>query len=174
MYADSGKVHDHARSLFQAACKMFDKDGYHITIVIFLRHGQPIDFHELRPMEHGHKFMMMRKLAQHAQKIGADAAVLISESWSALADPAKPYMRAVDSPSRKEFLTATAVSKDGEPLTLEAEIVRDRAKVKLNETSEKVGGVHFAFAQFYVIWKKEIPSHWEAGPVGVDSARKED
>ena len=44
MYADSGKVHDHARSLFAVARKMFEKDGHHITIVILLRGGKPIDF----------------------------------------------------------------------------------------------------------------------------------
>jgi hypothetical protein len=174
LYADSGKVHDHARSLFQTARKMFDKDGYHITIAILLRDGLPVDFHELRPMEHGHKFMMMRNLAQQAQKIGADAAILISESWSAPADPAKPYMRAVDSPARKEFLTATAVSKNGEPLMLRAEILREGKKVTLDETSEEAGGAHFAFAPLYQVWKKGIPAHWTAMPMGVDGGKKRD
>lgn len=172
MYADSGKVHDHARSLFQAARKMFDKDGYHITIAILLRNGQPVDFRELRPMEHGHKFLMMRNLAHQAQKIGADAAVLISESWSAPADSAKPYMRAVDSPARKEFLTATAVSKDAEPLMLRAEILREGKKVTLDETSEEASGAHFAFAPLYEIWKKEIPVHWGAVPTGMGGDKK--
>jgi hypothetical protein len=173
MYADSGKVHDHARSLFQAARKMFDKDGYHITIAILLRNGRPVDFLELRPMEHGHKYIMMRNLAQQAQRIGADAAVLISESWSAPADPSKPYMRAVDSPARKEFLTATAVSKDGEPLTLMAEIIREGKKVTLDETREEIGGAHFAFAQLYEVWKKDRPADWEGVPMGVDGGKKE-
>jgi len=164
IYADSGKVHDHARSLFQTARKMFDKDGYHITVAILLRNGQPVDFCELRPMEHGHKFMMMRKLAQQAQKIGADAAVLISESWRAPADPANPYMRAADSPARKEILTATAVSKDGEPLMLSAEILREGKKVTLGETGEEANGAHFAFAPLYKAWKKKIPAHWNTVP----------
>lgn len=166
MYADSGNAHDHARSLFHAARKMFDKDGYHITIAILLRGGLPIEVRELRPMEHGHKFVMMRNLAQHAQKIGAEAAVLISESWSAPADPAKPYMRAVDSPARKEFLTATAVSKDGEPLMLSAEIVREGKRVQLGETQEEADGAHFAFAPLYGVWKKKIPAHWDAASMG--------
>lgn len=174
MYPDSGNVHDHARSLFEAARKMFDKDGYHITIAILLRNGRPVQFRELRPIEHGHKFMMMRNLAQQAQKIGADATVLISESWAAPADPAKPYMRAANSPARREFLTATAASKDGEPLMLKAEILREGEKVTLDETSEEADGAHFAFAPLYEVWKKEIPSHWGAVPIGVDRVKKED
>jgi hypothetical protein len=34
MFADSGHVHDHVRSLFDVARKMFEKDGHHITIAI--------------------------------------------------------------------------------------------------------------------------------------------
>jgi hypothetical protein len=172
MYAESGKTQDHARSLYAAARTMFEKDGHHITIAILLRGGRPVGMRELRPMEHGHKFMMMRALAQEAQKIGADAAVLISESWSAPANPDKPYMRAVDSPDRKEFLTATAVSKDGEPILLRAEILRDGKTVKLDETREEFGGAHFAFAPLYEVWKKAIPAQWGDMPTGVDGAEQ--
>jgi hypothetical protein len=173
MYAGSGKIHDHARSLFGAARKMFEKDGYHITIVILLRNGKPIDFRELRPMEHGHKFMMMRTLAQRAQKVGADAAVLISETWSAPANPANPYMRAVDSPDREELLTATAVSKDGDPIHLSAEILRDGTKFTLADTIEHTNGAHFAFAPLYDVWKKPIPDHWGDLPKGTDGVGEE-
>lgn len=173
MYADSGKVHDHARSLFVVARKMFEKDGYHITIVILLRDGKPIDFRELRPGEHGHKFLMMRRLAQQAQKIGADAAVLLSETWSAPANPAKPYMRAVDSPDRIELLTATAVSKDGDPLHLSAKILRDGKNVRLADTIEHVGGAHFTFAPLYEVWEKPIPKDWDQLPKGTDGVGEE-
>lgn len=173
MYAESGEIHDHARSLFAAARRMFERDGYHITIVILLRSGKPVDFREMRPAEHGHKFMMMRTMAQHAQKIGADAAVLLSETWSAPANHDKPYMRAVDSPERRELLTATAVSKVGDPLQLQAEILRDDKNVKLAETVEQVGGAHFAFAPLYEIWKRPIPTDWGELPTGTDETGKE-
>ncbi len=173
MYAESGKVHDHARSLFAVARKMFEKDGHHITIVILLRGGKPIDFRELRPAEHGHKFMMMRTMAQHAQKIGADAAVLLSETWSAPANPAKPFMRAVDSPNRRELLTATAVSKVGDPLYLSAEILRNDQIVRLADTVEHVNGAHFAFAPLYEVWKRPIPENWGELTTGTDGAGKE-
>jgi hypothetical protein len=172
MYADSGKVHDHARSLFTVARKMFVKDGYHITMVVLLRGGKPVNVRELRPMEHGHKFLMMRTLAKQAQKVGADAAIMISETWSAPANPAKPYMRAVDSPDRKELLTATAVSKDGDPLHLSAEILRNEKKVTLADTIEQLGGAHFAFAPLYEVWKKPIPKQWGEMPTAVDGAEQ--
>jgi hypothetical protein len=172
MYAESGKTQDHARSLFAAARIMFERDGYHITIAILLRDGRPAGMRELRPMKHGHKFMMMRALAQEAQKIGANAAILISESWSAPANPDKPYTRAVDSPDRKEFLTATAVSKDGEPIMLLAEILRDGKTTKLDETREEFGGAHYAFAPLYEVWKKPIPAQWGYMPTGIDGTEQ--
>ena len=111
MYVESGKAQDHTRSLF-AVATMFEKDGHHITIASLLRDGRPVGMRqELRPMEHDHKFMMMRALAREAQKIGADAAGLISDSWSATADPDKPNVRAVNCPDRKKFLTETAVPR---------------------------------------------------------------
>lgn len=173
MYSETGEVHDHARSLFAVARKMFEVDGYHITIVILLRGGKPVDFRELRPGEHGHKFMMMRSMALHAQRSGADAAILLSETWSAPANPTKPYMRAVDSPERRELLTATAVSKVGNPLHLSAEILRNDQNVRLADTVELVGGAHFAFAALYEIWKKPIPADWGELPLGTDGTSKE-
>ncbi len=172
MFADSGLPEDHARTLFATARKMFEKDGYHITLAILLPDGKPAAFRELRPEEHGHKYMMMRNLAHEAQRIGADSVILISESWSAPANPAKPYMRPVDSPDRRELLTATVVSKAGEPLHLSAEIFREKNKVSLGETHENSGGSHYAFAPFYEVWGKEIPAIWVSGERTADSAEE--
>jgi len=173
MYADSGAPHDNARALFSAARRMFERDGHHVTIAMLLRGGRPAAVPvELRPEEHGHKYMMMRGLAHEAHRLGADAAILIGESWSAPADPSKPYMRAVDSPNRREFLAATVVSKSGEPLHLEAEILRAGQNISLGETREHVGGSHYAFAPFYEVWGREIPVDWMSDGRTSDSTRR--
>lgn len=162
MYAESGETHDHGRALFAAARKLFLKDGYHRTVFIFLRDGKPAEIpRELRPGEHGHKYMMMRSLAHEAQRIGADAAIIIGESWIARFDPTNPYRRAKDAPDRCEALTLTAVSKTGEPLYIQAEIWRKEDKVSLGETREHVGGSQYAFAPFYEVWDKPIPDNWK-------------
>jgi hypothetical protein len=160
MFSKSDKVRDQARSLFETARKMFEKDGYHIMIAFLMRNGRLVDMRELRPMEHGHKFMMMRTLAHLAQRLAADAVILTSETWRAPRNPENPYMRAIDSPERREYLTTAAASKNGEPVMLFAEIMRDGETVKLGETLEGSGGAHFNFAPFYQIWKKPIPTHW--------------
>ena len=142
---------------------MFEKDGYHITVAFLLRDGKPVNIRELRPGEHGHKYLMMRGLAHEVAKRGADAVILISETWSAPADPAKPMMRAADSPDRRELLTGTVVSKAGESLYLAAEIKRNRNAVTLEPTVEGQGGAHFAFAPVYEAWGKPIPADWASG-----------
>ena len=57
-------------------------------------------------------------------------------------------------------MTATAVSKDGDPIHLSAEILRDDKNVMLADTIEHDGGAHFAFAPLYEVWKKPIPENW--------------
>ena len=172
IFGASNATEDRLRSLFATARTMFEKDGYHITITFLLRDGIPVEIRELRPGEHGHKYLMMRSLAHEVAKRGADAVILIGEAWSAPVDPSKPLMRAVDSPDRRELLTGTVVSKTGEPVHLEAEIKRNGKTVTLDPTIEARGGVHFAFAPVYEAWGKPLPADWTRGATS-DSARKE-
>jgi hypothetical protein len=172
IFGASNAAEDRLRSLFAAARTMFEKDGYHITIAFLLRDGRPVDIRELRPGEHGHKYLMMRSLAHEVAKHGADAVILISESWSAPADPSKPMMRAIDSPNRRELLTGTVVSTATEPLDLAAEIKRNGKAVTLDATVEARGGAHFAFAPVYEVWGKALPAGWASGTMS-DGARKE-
>ena len=168
MTFDIGKIHEYTRSLFASVRRVFEKDGNHMMMAILFRNGKPLGVHELRPAEHGHKFIMMRTLAQQAQKLRADASVIISEAWGAPESPTNPYIRAVKSPYRKEFLTITAVSKNGDPIHLSAEILRDGKKFALSDTIEHVNSAPFAFAPLYEVWKKPIPDHWRDVSKGTD------
>ncbi|MEH0195817.1 hypothetical protein V7S57_08775 [Caulobacter sp. CCNWLY153] len=152
------------RSLFATARKMFEKDGHHIMIAFLLRQGKPVDIRELRPGEHGHKYLMMRSLAHEVVIHGADAVIMISESWSAPYNPAKPMRRAADAPDKIELLTGTLVTKVGEPLYLVAQIRRDGRAVKLDTTVERQGGSHYLFAPVYEVWGKPVPKEWIEHP----------
>jgi hypothetical protein len=149
-------VHD----LFAAARRMFEKDGHHIMVVFLLKGAKPVQIMQLRPEEHGQKYLMMRSVAHEVVKCGADAVIVISEVWSAPVDAQNPYMRAADSPNRREALTATLVSKSGEPLHLSASIERGNNRVALGETVKEQGGAHFFFAPVYEAWNREIPRDW--------------
>jgi hypothetical protein len=170
IFGASNAAEDRLRALFATARAMFEKDGYHITIAFLLRDGRPVDIRELRPGEHGHKYLMMRGLAHEVARRGADTVILIGEAWSAPADPSKPMMRAVESPSRRELLTGTVVCKACEPLHLEAEIKRNGKAVTLDPTVEVRGAAHFAFAPVYEAWGKPIPADWWSGATS-DGAR---
>lgn len=165
IFGNSDVAEDRLRSLFATARKMFEKDGYHITVAFLLRHGRPVEIRELRPGEHGHKYLMMRNLAHEVVKRGADAVILLGETWSAPAAPSMPMMRAVDSPHRIELLTGTVVTKAGEPLQLNAEIKRNGKTVRLDATYELRGGAQFAFAPVYEAWGRSLPAEWTGGAV---------
>ena len=96
IFGESDVAEDRLRSLFATARKMFEKDGHHITVAFLLRDGKPVEIRELRPAQHGHKYLMMRELAHEVVRLGADAVILLGETWLAPADPSKPMMRAVE------------------------------------------------------------------------------
>lgn len=173
VFGNSDDIEVQLRTLFQTARTMTEKDGGHITIVFLYRHAKlagvmPLAFESQRD-----KYLIMREVANEAARKGADAAILISESWGAVADPEKPYMRASEAKDREELLTATMVRKNGEPLHLSAKFQREGKALKLGETEELRGGAHFDFAPLYEVWGKTIPDSWMRWVQDTPSVRKD-
>lgn len=146
--------------LFATARVMMAKDGYHVTIMFMFKGKRMLQILELRPEEHGQKYMMMRDLAHDLVRKGADAAILIGEIWGSTYSQADPYRRAADAPDREEALSGTLVSKEGDPVMLYARILRTSDGVALDDTERLAGGAHFMFAPFYEAWGRDIPQEW--------------
>lgn len=115
---------------------------------------------ELRPVEHGQKYLIMRNAAHDLVRKGADTVIMIGEVWRAPYLPSDPYRRAADAPEREEMLVANLVRKAGEPVQLLARMVRKDGRVTAEETHVQRGGAHFLFAPFYEAWGREIPPEW--------------
>jgi hypothetical protein len=152
MFAKSTTMDDHLRTLFDTARRMTEKDGYHITIVFLFRDAKLVQMMPLGPESQMEKYLIMREVANEATRFGADAAILIGETWGAPADPTRPYMRASESEQREEHLTATMVGKTMEPVMLRARFIRTGETVALEGTEEEGGGAHFTFAPLYEAW----------------------
>lgn len=146
--------------LFATARVMMAKDGYHVTIMFMFKGKRMLQMLELRPEEHGQKYLMMRDLAHDLVRKGADTAILIGEIWSSTYSQADPYRRPSDAPDREEALSATLVSKQGDPVQLFARIVRTLGGTTLDATERYGGGAQFMFAPFYEAWGRDIPQEW--------------
>ena len=146
--------------LFETAQVMLKRDGHHITIIFYLKGEQMLHMTELRPDEHGEKYLMMRSEAHDLVRKGADTVIMIGEVWSAPYVPSDPYRRAADAPEREEMLMASLVRKIGEPIQLLAPMVRKDGKITLGSTHVERGGAQFLFAPFYEAWGREIPPEW--------------
>jgi hypothetical protein len=146
--------------LFATARKIFTIDGHHVTIAFLLKGANVASVATLALQEHGEKYLVMRKLANEVTKHGADAVIIIGEVWSARFDASKPYRRAVDSPDKNEFLTATLVSKTGEPVQMLAQINRVDDVATLSGTETLRDQAQISFAPIYSAWGREIPSAW--------------
>lgn len=160
IFGSSGTPEGTLKSLFATARVMLEKDGHHHTILFLFKGKQLLKIVGLRPEEHGQKYLMMRQIAHELVRKGADTVILIGEIWRAPFIPTDPYRRAVDAPDRDEALQATLVSKQDEPVTLWARMVRKDGKVSLEGTDEMRGGAQYLFAPFYEAWGREIPSEW--------------
>jgi len=146
--------------LFATARKMFFVDGHHDTIAFLLRGAQPVNLMQLAVQEHGEKYLVMRMLANEVIKCGADGVIIISEVWSAPYDPSNPYRRAADAPERRELLSASLVTKIGDPVQLCASIECSGDVVTLGETDTLRDQAQIAFAPIYAAWGREIPDAW--------------
>ena len=149
------------KDLFATGKKMFIKDGYHQTMVFLLNGARPLKIMGLNIQEHGEKYLLMRSLANEVITHGADGVIMIGEVWTAPYDPSKPYRRAVDAPEKKELLTATLVTKSGDPVHLSAFIQRTGDDVSLGETVLVRNQAQIAFAPIYAAWGREIPAEWK-------------
>jgi hypothetical protein len=145
------------KGLFATARQMFLTDQRHITIAFLLKGAKPVDITELRPAEHGHKYLMAQMLADRVTRVGADCLILIGEVWTAKFDPLKPLARAADSADKTEALTGTLVSKEEDPIRLVAEITRVNERAELKATVKELGGAHYLFAPIYKAWGRDAP-----------------
>ena len=149
-----------AASLFDTARKVFLRDGYHELIFFLLRKGRPVSMRAHRPRDQRDKYLMMRGLAHEVTRRGADAVVTVGETWVAPADPTQPYMRAADSPARREHLNCTLVREKGVPVQYGAEIQRQGEKLELEKTHIERDSAIFLFAPIYEAWGRPIPEQW--------------
>jgi hypothetical protein len=140
---------DLATGYFSVARATFLRDGYHQSILLLFRDRKPIGPIGIRTDNTQQKYIVMRQLADEVTKSGADAALLIGEVWVARSDQLKPYERPADSPVRTEGLSLEMVSKNGEPISRFAKIVRDGEKVALVDSELPRIGLRHAFAPFY-------------------------
>jgi hypothetical protein len=146
---------------FEMIRSVFLRDGYHISVLFLFRQmkliAQPIQINVENVQQ---KYLIMRHLANEVTKTGADAAMIVSESWMARAESLKPYERPADSPLRKEALTLLLVSKSGDPIDYMALINRDSDGVSLGETVIVSSPAAFEFAPFYHAWGRPVPASW--------------
>lgn len=129
-------------ALFKAARMVLEKDGHHITIMFYFKGKTMLHLTELRPAEHGQKYLMMRNAAHDLVRKRADAVIIIGEVWRAPYLSSNPFRRAVDAPEREEMLVADLVRKTGEPVQLSARMVRKDGRVTAEETHIQRGGAH--------------------------------
>lgn len=152
----SDSFKDLARWSFQMARHVFQIDGHHVPLFIFVQENKPISMMEGHAHDRAEKYLLMRRVAAEVRRLGADAVIAINEAWTASPDPDDPFKYPVDMPDRGELLLLCACSRAGEMFQIRAEITRTEGAPALGETAEQDGGALFMFAPVLEVWGRGI------------------
>lgn len=142
-----------AASYFECARTMFLADGYHQVIALLFT-GRTAKILGFELNERREKYLAMRRLATEVDRRNADRVMLIAETWTALAEPETPFAIPSDSKERSEKLFLWATSRQGENVSLSAEIVRHGTEVTLADTVVDLDAYSFIFEPIRDLWKK--------------------
>lgn len=139
--------------LWGIARHMFERDGHHIYIAFLLHNLELLGIRRIETESHGDLFVVYRNLANEVARRGATDVIVIGEVWTAPFDPKHRFRRAELSPQRGEGLELSAVSADGNQLSLFAPITRIDGSTVLGETEGTRKGVHRSLAAVVDVWR---------------------
>jgi hypothetical protein len=127
---------DVARVFFQHARVAMLRDGYHMSLCLFLRGSAVVSLIDTTHPDRASRYVIMRDLAKLSRIVGADGVILIGEIWIASKEDVPKSGFAVDAPNRREELMLNAVNSKGERVSLTANVERRRFSKKLEALSE--------------------------------------
>lgn len=127
-----------AHYYMQEARQVIARDAYHLPFVFFFRDHAALGMLGLEIGNHSQKYALSRKVAEHAQKSGANRVIMIGEVWTAPFDPLRPQARPDESLERREILTVHGISGEGDEIFLSARMGRVGEEVILAPTEEEV------------------------------------
>jgi len=169
MYGDLPVSTDEGKTEFEKTCYYFfqiaraliEKDGYHQPMTFLVLEDQSV-----RPMvtpaaDRQEKYMLSRAIAGEVKKKGAIAVITVNEVWRSQA-PLPPFQYPVDQPDRTEAISLVGISKDGEIISLSAQMNRQKSlyrrmrkkmeKITVEETVRHDSGSLFFLAPVFEVW----------------------
>jgi hypothetical protein len=148
-----------AAGYFEMARSMFLSDGHYDSTVFLFRERKLIQVFPAAAEDQLQIHLRMWSLAREAFRIGADAAIMVTEVWCAAPSDLEPNQRPTELPTRQEALLLLLVSRDGQPVNFLALIKREGNAVSLEEFTVESADV-VLLAPFYRVWGRPIPETW--------------
>jgi hypothetical protein len=152
---------DVAAAFHEWGKQMLARDGGHRTVA-WLFASDTIAQVGLNPRDQQGKDVMMARLAQEAERLGASAAVFSTETWFASPlPPGHPYfgVRAGKRPDRQEGFVTYAAIRDGRTAEFFTPFTRPEGKIRVGTTQRQDGVPLPAMAPLMEMW-----TSWPAEP----------
>ncbi len=141
---------------FSNARAVMTKDGFHRPLCILFRGNNLLRIISMDHPDRASRYVLVRELAQIANRIGADAVMLISEAWTSRKEDLPPSGYAVDAENRGEALILNAGDSNGNVYMYDALVVRKKNKrhkiKKLEPTKYSEEGLPFILVPFQDSW----------------------
>lgn len=127
------------RDLSEYAWALFSDAGHHISLVLLISNGKPVDILSFEPADHVEKILFWHELAYSLRLRDVDEVLFISEAWLRRAE-------SFTTPTSQweimgEILHVFGARKSGECYNIRREIIRDGEKVRLSEDSTESDAV---------------------------------
>ncbi|MGE4158614.1 MAG: hypothetical protein AB7F75_05915, partial [Planctomycetota bacterium] len=123
-----------AEYYFDHARKVFLMDGFHTHLAIFLANDGIQNIINLRIDEYEDKYIVWRQVAAEAMRYKATIVLSIGEAWRAKANKKSSKVRVHELQDKEECLTLSAISIEGQSISLSAKISRNGKNITLGET----------------------------------------
>lgn len=151
-------LHDRGHYLMSQARMIMRVDGFHHPMVFLFRQGAPLTFQGLHIETHSQKYLLWDQVAQEVRRLGADEVFSVAEAWVAPVDKSNPHLRPEASVERREYLTVTGISKQGDFVQLAAPIGRVSSWPILGPVEDLDGPIPNYFAPIKHVWSSYSPS----------------
>ena len=151
-----GRAVDQAQVYHEWGKTFLKRDGNHAPFVWLFKEGKPVLMGQMFPEDQQDKMLMMERIAGEVERLSADAIIVSTEAWMALAVPDnddRRRLRAGERDDRMEAFVTEAVQRDGLSVNLTTMFVRESEGIVFAQTQTDFERPALTFEPILRVWR---------------------
>lgn len=151
-----GRAIDQAQVYHEWGKTFLKRDGNHAPFVWLFKEGKPVLMGQMFPEDQQDKMLMMERIAGEVERLSADAIIVSTEAWMALAVPDnddRRRLRAGERDDRMEAFVTEAVQRGGLSVNLTTMFVRESEGIVFAQTQTDFERPALSFEPILRVWR---------------------